>query len=72
MLTLKTFNAICRVFAVYSSNFVTPMQVLERLRWRNKLKEIELLSLAMEEIPGNSNCVIRDFIDILRMKVVVQ
>jgi len=73
MFTIHDFKSVCRILAIYTSNLITPMEVMEKLRkFKNKEKEIASLSLAFETIPGYSNFVIQDFIDILRGKVVVQ
>lgn len=72
MFSLSEFKAISRLFAVYTANAITPAQVINRLRERNKKKEIALLSEAFERMPGYMNYTIREFIDILRLKVVIE
>jgi tRNA U54 and U55 pseudouridine synthase Pus10 len=69
---LKDFKDVCRVLAVYTVNSVTPMQVITRLRDLKKMREVHILSNAFEHMPGYSMYLIQEFIDLLRMKVVVQ
>lgn len=71
MFTLQEFKRVCMLFGTYTANEITPIQVMQRLRLRNKKREIEVLSDAFERLPGYSQYTIQEFIDILRMKTLV-
>lgn len=73
MFNIAAFKQVCRILAVYTSNSIKPMEVLDRLRqMKNKEREIIMLSWAFEEMPGYSDCLISEFIGNLRGKVVVE
>ena len=71
MFSRQQFKDTCKILAIYSSNWVTPMQVLSRLRDLKKTKEIKILSDVFESMPGFATCIIQDFIGEMRLKVIV-
>jgi hypothetical protein len=69
---LKEFQMICRVLGTYCSNSITPYQVIERARKLNREFVVKILSDAFERMPGHMNETIQDFIDAMRLKVLIE
>jgi hypothetical protein len=45
---------------------------MDRLRQQQKMTQIEILSFAFEEMPGYMNYTIQEFIDLMRLKTIIQ
>jgi hypothetical protein len=72
MFSLPEFQTICRIFATYTANAITPLQVMMRLRQLKRYDAIRLLSNAFEEMPGYMNYTIQEFIDAARLKTIIE
>jgi hypothetical protein len=72
MFSLAEFKRVCQLFAVYTASAVTPMEVMTRLRNQNKIGPIVILSDAFEKMPGYSNYLISEFIDLMRLRTLVE
>lgn len=72
MFTYQEFKSVLRILSVYCSSVITPGQVMDRLRQQQKMTQIEILSFAFEEMPGYMNYTIQEFIDLMRLKTIIQ